>query len=287
MINSLASSIVVAALLGVGVAVYETGIYGVMAAQPRKMREALLMANIQALNIGCVLGPVIGFVFVLITFNLPFILPALVLMLLAGYCSLNRSPEYNNPSQDTVVTSASRVLKDKKFLWMCLSLIPFWALFAQLFGALPVLMVRASGSDAMAGSVIFLNGFVGFFAVSVYAWLTKKIDARALAIVGCLIGAIATWFLESTVGLITLIFLVGLFSVAETFVTTAADILTSRYADGRSTGSYFSALNVSIGIGSALGAPLGMMAISQTSGAGFMMIGVTGVLSALLLFWHR
>lgn len=84
-----------------------------------------------------------------------------------------------------------------------------------------------------------------------------------------------------------LIALVGIFSVAETFVTTAADIVTSRYADGNSTGSYFSVLNVSIGIGSAMGAPLGMMAISGAGGANFAMIGMAGVLSALLLFLRK
>lgn len=277
------SAMAIAISLGIGVAAYETGIYGVMAAQPERPREKLLMANVQALNLGCMAGPVFGFVAVTISFDLAFIIPALTLIALSAVCVLNRAPEYQFVSHDPIRSNISRVLADGRFLWLCLALIPFWALFAQLFGALPVLMAQASGNDAMASTVIFINGFVGFCAVFLYALLSRRLTPRALAILGCVLGAIATWFLGPWAVSIILVVLIGVFSVAETLVITAADIMTSRCADGKSTGSYFSVLNVSIGVGSAVGAPLGMMAISGDTPMGFALIGMAGVLSAGLL----
>ncbi|WP_299690143.1 MFS transporter [uncultured Tateyamaria sp.] len=283
LISNTSGAIGVAIFLGLGVAAYETGIYGVMAAQPAKYREHLLMANVQALNVGCMVGPVIGFAAVMVSFQLAFIIPAVVFVSLSLTCVLNHHTEYRCASEGTVTANIMRVLKDRQFLWMCLALVPFWALFAQLFGALPVLMARATDSDAMAGTVIFLNGFVGFCAVPLYAYLAKRLSALALSAVGCGLGAVATWFLGPWAGAAFLVLLISLFSIAETFVTTAADVTTSRFADGKSTGSYFSVLNVSIGLGSAIGAPLGMMAISGDGQVSFALVGMAGIVSLFML----
>ncbi|MCU0800851.1 MAG: MFS transporter [Rhodobacteraceae bacterium] len=244
------------AVLGAGVALHEPAVYGALGLAPEGKRDRLLMRHVQALNFGCVVGPGLALVAGWSTATI-FWIASTTTGLVTLWACVQRPLTQQRPDQ---FTPRARKVIDWRFMSFAAALVPFWALFAQLFSALPMLVAKAGGSEAWAQSVILINGLVGFVVVPLILPALQRYGPRPILIVGCAIAAISVGLLDSSVALSGLLLLIMALSMAETAVTAAADILTARHANGRDVASRFGILAVGTGIGTALGAPLGVVA---------------------------
>lgn len=256
LVDSVSGAYLAVTLLGIGVALHEPAVYGALGVAPADSRDRLLMRHVQALNFGCVLGPCLA-LFAGWTTTTSFITAAAATALVTLWACMER----HGPSQGTGrrLSEPAKAI-DWRYLSFAAALVPFWALFAQLFSALPLLVAEAGGSDVWAQSVILINGLVGFVVVPMMLPALQRFGPRPILMVGCAIAAMSIGLLDTSVALSGLMVLVVALSVAETAVTSAADILTARHADGRDVASRFGVLAVGTGVGTALGAPLGVMA---------------------------
>jgi predicted MFS family arabinose efflux permease len=274
--GTLEGAAVAAIVLGLGVAIHEPVVNGILASQARAVRETALMRNIQALNVGCILGPAAG---IALSASLPlaFAVAAGLTAALAVWACLECPPP-DARGRRLDVPAVGSALRDGRYLGFALALVPFWALYAQLFGALPLLLSAAGGSAAWASAVILINGTVGAATVPLLVSISHRIGPRTLLAGGSALAAVATAALAFADGLAALLVIVILFSVAETATTAGADILTARHADGDAVASRFAMLGAGSGIGASAGAPRGLAA-TGAGGPGFVALGLVGLLS--------
>lgn len=265
-----------AVLLGLGVALHEPAVYGAIGRAPADERDRLLLRHVQALNLGCVLGPGFALVSGLSTSAAFFCASAATWALTLWACTQRA----DQPRPSHRAEGRCRVAVDWRYLAFATALVPFWALFAQLFAALPILIAEAGGADAWAQSVILVNGLVGFAVVPAVLPLIGRHGPRPLLAGGSALAAGSIGLLGAPAGLAGLLLLVVALSVAETAVTSAADVLTARHADGRDVASRFGLLTVGAGIGTSLGAPLGVVAAAGEP----MVLAALGALGLLSCF---
>lgn len=270
------SAFLAATTLGMGIAFHEPGLYGALGKAPAAERERLLLRHVQALNLGCVLGPALS---ILIGLS-----PQVAFTSAAGVTGVVAAWSFfeNGTKSSTNALSPERSGSgvDVRFIAFALALVPFWALFAQLFAALPVLMARAGQDAAWASSVILLNGIIGFLAVPLMMSVLGRYGLRSMVAAGSALAACSVAALGLPIGLAGLLLLIVALSVAETAVTTAMDVITARYADGQDVASHFGMLKVGAGIGTSLGAPIGVIA-SEHGQFGLFLLGMLGIGSCL------
>ena len=265
-----------ALLLGFGVAFHEPAVYGALGGAPADRRDRLLLRHVQALNLGCVAGPGLALGVGLSTAT-SFYVAAAATGGVAVWACLQRHP--HAAGREAPVEGRQSAI-DWPYLRFAAALVPFWALFAQLFAALPILVAQAGGSETWAQSVILINGLVGFAVVPLILPMLHRIGPRPILIGGCLLASASIGLLGLPIALGGLILLIVALSVAETAVTSAADILTAHHADGRDVAGRFGMLAVGTGIGSSLGAPLGVMAADGEPSV-LALLGACGALSCL------
>lgn len=268
-----------AALLGLGQAVYEVSLYGVIGRQARAQRDRLLVLNDQALNLGCVLGPLSGAALAWWSAEAAFFVAGAALVALGLGCTAVRSDLLRAPAMDHAEGIVMPMLRDRRFVVLCVSLLPFWAVFAQLFAAFPLLAARLGDAPAWANSILVINGLAGIVALACLGpWVARDRTLRILGI-GLLL-AFASIAGTAMVGeLWVLLAFVAVFSVGESFVMLAGQILTARHAEGRSATAYFGAFKASAGVGAGLGAYVGVITAGDEGGTGFITLGAIGILS--------
>lgn len=269
-------------LLGVGVALHEPAAYGVLGAAQADRRDRTLLLHVQALNFGCVLGPGAGLLLGLSAVE-AFATAAIATALLALWSLWEKPPiQADGATTEGRKTGAA----DWRYAVFALGLAPFWALFAQLFAALPLLTADAGGGAFWAQSVILLNGLVGFLIVPLILPLMNRIGPKLVVAGGCALAAPSVGLLAVASGLPALLALIVALSVAETVVTSGADVLTARHADGRNVASHFGLLTVGAGLGTSIGGSLGVVA---TDGSPTLLIGlgVAGLLSCFAVLALR
>lgn len=279
LVDSTSTAYLAALLLGLGVALHEPAVYGALGTADTDKRDRLLLRHVQALNIGCVIGPGLALLAGWST-STSFLIAAAATGGVAVWAFLQRphlTARTRQPTQGSVFAF------DRHYLLFSMSLVPFWALFAQLFSALPILVADAGGSDIWAQSVILINGLVGIAVVPLILPALHMVGPRPILIAGCAIASACIGLLGMSVALSGLILLIVALSVAETAVTAAADILTARHADGRDVAGRFGMLAVGTGIGTSLGAPLGVVA-ADGEPLVLILLGAFGALSCLAAF---
>lgn len=281
-------ALVLSAALGLGTSIYEAGAYGVIGAQPLATRERLIVLNAQSLNLGCVLGPLAGAGLAAIDLTVPIVLSGVLLAGLASIALLERAPELRQHETQPVAASYAALLADKSFLILCAALVPWWALFAQLFAAFPLEASGRGGSAGWASSVLVVNGAIGFFVLFAVPALMRLTGMFALLFAALAAGGLAVAFVGGLQGLAVLLALVALFSCAEIVVLASTEMLVGRHADGKAVSTYFAAFNMSWGLGGALGSALGPLVVSAGVGnLGWLLLGGMSLISIAGLVLYR
>lgn len=252
-------ALIAGCLFGVGQALHEAGAYGVIGRQAARERTRLLVLNGQALNLGCVIGPVIGAGLALWSPETSFIAAGLTLIVLGIWSATTHSPLLRVPALPYGPLKTRGVFKDHRFLLLCIALIPFWAVFAQLFAAFPMLASQLGGSAAWANSILVVNGVTGILALALVARPIEQGRTLPVLFIGLTLAFVTIAGTGYMPTLTALLILVVVFSFGESFVMAASDILTGDHADGQATAIYFGVLNASAGIGAALGSYIGTM----------------------------
>ena len=127
-------------VLGIGVALHEPAVYGALGLAPEDKRDRLLMRHVQALNFGCVLGPCLA-LFAGWSTTTSFLMAAVATGLLTVWACMQRM--HRAPRSRSQVNGRKKAI-DWRYLAFAAALVPFWALFAQLFSALPMLLANAA-----------------------------------------------------------------------------------------------------------------------------------------------
>lgn len=273
-----AEALLTAALLGLGQGTYEVGLYGVIGRQDTHVRNRLLVLNDQALNLGCVLGPLSGVALTLISPDAAFLAAGAVLIVLSLACLQVQSPLLRGQQHRHSSGSVAPMLQDSQFLLLCLALIPFWAVFAQLFAAFPLLAARFGNAPAWANSILVVNGLAGVAALACLGPLVARGQTLLVLIFGLILSFASIAGAASVGGLWGLLLIVALFSVGESCVMLAGQIFTARHAEGRSATVYFGAFKASAGVGAGIGSYLGVLTTDGHAG-GFLVLAAIGILS--------
>lgn len=246
-------------LLGLGVALQEPATYALLARSANPQRA--LLRHIQALNAGCLIGPGLAML-ASIESRTAFSLAALATAALTTWAVLI-PVTFAGATTDAIADKhRSRVRVDLRFAAFAALLVPFWAIVAQLFGALPIMLNNAGGSLGWAQSVIFINGLIGITLVPVLQIALRGLAPEQLLPGGCLLASIACLGLAVEPGLTGLLLIVVAVSIAETVVAVASEIMTARTSERHNAASCFGLLSAGAGIGMAAGAALGVAGIS-------------------------
>lgn len=276
-----AAAVIAAAFMGLGVALQEPAVYGILGSGTADVRERALLKHLQALNFGCVVGPGLGLLLGMSTSS-AFAMASMATGLVAVWVTL-QSPRASWRGVTNKQINCSTKRFDWRYAAFSMALVPFWALFAQFFASLPILIAQAGGSDVWAQLVILINGIVGFCVVPVLMPILKRTGSRLPMVFGCALAAVSIAPLGILEGFLIIILAILFLSVAETVVASCADILTAAHADGDGVASKFGMLRVGAGIGTSLGAALGVLA-----GVGhaihLVFLGLLGLLSCAAPF---
>ena len=275
-------------ILGLGTSIYEAGAYGIIGAQPDRTRERLIVVNVQALNVGVVIGPLVGAMLAAINVSIPFIISGLLFLALGSLALFERSPELRSFNPQKVIDSYSTVLSDWPFLLLCIALVPWWALFAQLFAAFPIMAAELGGSAGWSGTVLVVNGAVGFLVLFAGNWLLKNFSPTTIIMVAAICGGVVTGLTGFSSSVIYLLIIVALFTCAEIPILVAAEVLVTRHAKGRSAATFFALFNVSWGVGSAIGGAVGPgITANESAPLLFAALGSTSIVLIAGLLWYK
>ncbi|MGI9371246.1 MAG: MFS transporter [Hyphomicrobiales bacterium] len=246
-----------AAILGLGTSIYEAGAYGVIGNQKEACRERLIIENARALNLGCILGPLLGAGLAVYDLALPLLVSGAIFWIMCGVTLCERAPELRAHQRQPIASSLSAVWQDRAFILLCLALLPWWALFAQLFAAFPLEASARGGAASWASSVLVVNGSIGLLFLFAIPVIVSRVGANRTIALGALIGGLAVAGLAVAKGLPGLLVLVAVFTCAEVAILAASEILVGRHAAGQSTATFFAMFNVSWGLCGALGGAIG------------------------------
>ncbi len=254
-------------ILGLGTSIYEAGAYGTIGSQREEVREKLIIYNVQFLSLACVAGPIAGAGLALIDFGLPLLCSAVLFFIIAGVAFFENSEELRIHTPTTIADSLKTVLRDKAFIMLCIVLLPWWAIFAQLFAAFP-LEATARGENAnWANAVIIINGIFGFLALFITTKLLDRFGVAAVVLYAVLTVGLSVGLIGMFSGLTSLLILVAIFTCAEVSLISGTEILVGRHAVGRSVSTYFAMFNMSWGLGGAIGGGIGPYLASSPLGA--------------------
>jgi len=153
-----------------------------------------------------------------------------------------------------------------------------------LFGFLPVYISRLGYSPFQSGLVISAVGLAYLLVQPFAGWLGDKGQAEMTMKVGLALAALSVIAAPFTTG-VALVLVSITAGLGVGTVWTNSDLIVSRLAKQGSMGATMGAAGSFKGFGDMVG-PLLVGALSQLAGlqAGFVICGVLGLLSAVLLF---
>ncbi|PSS60517.1 hypothetical protein C6558_32420 [Ensifer sp. NM-2] len=267
-------------LIGLGTASYESALYGIFGRQSDDTITRVFVLNNFALNMGVVVGPTLGTVFILYGTIMPFRVAALLFLLLGLWSMRFGYLDHLYESRSTVTSSWAAVSTDRRFLWFLATTLPWWFLFSQLFVAFPLHATRVAGNESAANAVFVTNGVSGliFVVVSLFAfkWIKPRemnVYCYAILLLAYLIAP--AWHLLSWVLLVVFIY-----TVAESLILPAIETVTAELAPDGKQATYFGALGLAWGMGSALGSYVGSWAVLEAE-APWMLWGVNAAVAII------
>jgi MFS family permease len=244
-------------LIGLGTAAYESSLYGVFGRQPDETVTRVFVLNNFALNLGVVIGPMLGTLFIFYDTLLPFRAAALFFFFLGIWSARFGYLDERYTSRSPIVGSWSSVMTDRRFLWFLATTLPWWFLFAQLFVAFPLVAAQITGSESAANAVFLTNGVSGLIFVVVSLFAFDWIKSREMLVL-CHVLLFAIYCIApASQTLSWLLVVVFVYTIAESLILPAIETITSELAPDGKQATYFGALGLAWGIGAAFGSYVG------------------------------
>ena len=271
-----------ACLCGAGVAVYESALFGVLGREPPERLSAVFAANNQMLNLGVIVGPVLGAVGSAFSVRACFAVSAV----LFGMLSLRA---WRQPAMNSAHTPASggwrslrTALTHRPFQLLVCAAMPWYFLFPQLYVAFPIYLKNLSESGSTA-PIYVVNGIVGVaFMVLARQWLVRTPPRQLL-----LVAYVAASLLFASVALTDsllwfYLFVVG-YTVVETTILPALETLTSTLAPDGSQGTFFGVLSVAGALAGTAGYYVGSwLVVDGARATAWLVFGAVGALGVVL-----
>nr|WP_315210229.1 MFS transporter [uncultured Albidiferax sp.] len=278
-----------ACLCGAGVAVYESALFGVLGREPPERLSAVFAANNQMLNLGVIVGPLLGALGSTISVRACFAVSAV----LFGILSLRAWRQPAMARAHTPATGGWRSLRTalahRPFQWLVCAAMPWYFLFPQLYVAFPIYLKNLSESTSTA-PIYVVNGIVGVgFMVLARRWLIRT-PPRQLLLVAYTAASLLFASVALTESLVWFyLFVVG-YTVVETTILPALETLTSTVAPDGSQGTFFGVLSVAGALAGTAGYYVGSWLVvdgaRSTAWLVFGAVGALGVVLALVLRTH-
>ncbi|WP_437573417.1 MDR family MFS transporter [Sorangium sp. So ce887] len=269
-------------LAGVGDALYEPSVNGTFAAQPAEIRPRVFMLRNQFLNIGVVIGPMLGAALVGYGIRAPFLSAAAcfvaLCVLLAVVGPLVESPE-RRPS---VLENYRAALRHRPFLAFWGVMVLWWMLFSQLFVSLPVKALEIGGSERWVSTVFLVNGVIGTLAILLVHRLNERLPVHRSLLVGIVLAGLGLGFVPLFPAMGWLLACVLIYTLGESITQPCADVMVAGFADARTGATFFGLYSGSYALGVTLGNYLGSWLVLRLTGAGpWLVYGAIGALGAL------
>jgi predicted MFS family arabinose efflux permease len=257
---------VMAFLIGLGTALYESAINGVFGRQPTELAARVFIVNNQFLNIGVMVGPLIGSMALALDIRSLFIGGGVVFILLAGWTATLRAIDAVHGEPTAIVTSLSRVLRNRAFLLFFLASMPWWFLYTQLFVAFPLYLSRIAGEAAVA-KIFLVNGAVGFVAMLGAMLLFERVRAAVLIRGGYLAAAAIFAIVPLSDKLWWFLAFVAFYTIIESIFIPALETQIAGLADRGSQATFFGIASLAWAISGTAGNYLGSWLILESTPA--------------------
>ena len=261
-----------ALVAGFGAAAFESGSYRWFASRRDKDSRRAFVMNNQALNLGVVVGPILGMgllvlleeqqeiflaaglVFVVLLVVLPFLqLP-----------SLGRA-KCHGPARANLV----RPLADRRFLFFVATTLPWWVLFSQLYVSLPILAVDFGGGTNSSNLMFLVNGVVGFVFAFASLALFDALPPAVLVLGSYAFLTIVFVLAPLSEAFFWFLIVVGLYTLGETLILPAIRATVAEMARAGSEATFLGFSNIAWVGGGAVGTYVGSWLVVQNS-AGWM-----------------
>ncbi|MBL0389290.1 MFS transporter [Tumebacillus sp. ITR2] len=256
-VHEFAMLLVVAALVGIGGALYDPSVSSVFAKQPEGDRKRIFTYYNQALNAGAILGPLAGGLLILVDPALPFTAGGAVMIALSLVMFLFRGQYQTERTTTRMLASLRSILKQRAFLLYIGAMILFWALFTQLTVSIPIQVFRAVHDETYVSAVFMMNGIAG---IVLMFFLRNLFETRApllLLRLGVLFMSVSFFLIPMFATLLWLILCILVYTMGETLALPASDLVVSEFGAAENTGAYFGMFEISTAVGGTIGNYLG------------------------------
>ena len=276
-------------------------------AGPGQRKSAFALYRL-AINLGMSIGPVIGGFLAMRSFRLLFfvdgttaLMAGLIMVLVPWRSGKPRGAgaEFNSTGLPANVSAAgvrpstvmpySSLLKDRRFLYFLLAMIPVELVFFQTLAAMPLFIVRDLGmTEAGFGLLLAISTvLIILVEVPLNAAMAHWSNRHALALGALLIGL---GFGGMAIGnsVIWLAFTVVVWTFGEMIFLPASAAHVSEVAPPSQSGAYMGLYSMGFSVAFAIGPILGVQALERL-GSASVWIGtlICGCLTAVLIWFER
>ncbi len=272
--------------LGLGTAAYESAVYGAFSRHMHKVATRLFVLNSQALNLGVVVGPMIGAGLLIFDARYVFIGAGICLILLAFATPGQSTPCGGGSGRESALLILAEAVRNRRSLQFGVVCLPWWFLFSQIYVVLPMHAVRITGQDVSANAVLLVNGLagIGFTIVSVIAFEKFTPSKVMLVCYGCLVSAYL--FVIGFGGFVCFLVFVGLYTLVETLILPAIRSSVAALARAGHESTFQGAHNLSWALGGSLGYYVGgWLILNASSEAMWAVFAVVAVIGFGLIRW--
>lgn len=254
--DTLIAITVFATLLGLGGSAFVTAAFGLFAGLDNGKRErAVVYANVGQ-NAGVFLGPLVGALAAWWDPVLPFIISGLVFLLIAGggLCT-PRLPDVRSPVN--LLRGIFQPLLNRRFLLLMGVMLPWFAIFPQLYVVMPLAAAELGGDNSWANTVFAVNGAVGVVMLVVLGRMLQRGEPMRMIALCYATAAISFVVALGSGDIVLLLGAITLFSIAEVVMLPAAEVVVVQEAPPEQGGSFFGVFTAIFGIGAAGGQAVG------------------------------
>jgi len=266
------SLVACAFLNGLGAALYETTAYSVFGTLKASIRSRVFVLNNLVLNLGALVGPTVLFLLPAHSGAFPFEVSGYVfavLTLVAPFAAV-RTRVIERPKR--VASALFGAFRDRKFLKLCIALIPFWAVYTQIYVFIPLTFAQGPSGYNGVRPFYIANALFGVLtALLGMQWFQRAkwrslMSIGHLALLACFALAALIFLREwsSQQSMVFLVVIALIFTFGESLILPASNIALAELTTESNAGSYFGASAVSWAIGGALGNYLGSISAQWT-----------------------
>ncbi|WP_321885802.1 MFS transporter [Burkholderia cenocepacia] len=239
--------------IGLGTALYESAVYGIFGRQLQQIVARIFVLNNLLLNLGVVVGPMLGAALLVFDPVAPFYASSVFFVCLAIWSFRFGHLDRLYASRSSIMASWKAVCRDKAFLLFLLATFAWWFLFSQLFVLFPLMATRLAGSEVGASAVFTTNGIAGLLFVGLSLVIFKWVPKRRV-LLGCYLALAGLYAVASFgTGLVWLLAVVALYTLIETLILPAIESITADLAHDGKQATFFGAIGLSWGLGGGLG----------------------------------